>query len=75
MQPRTKALYLRLALRIRWRDTLEQNVIAGFCLIKLNFFYHIKQIDLIFLCFCTVTDHRRRHCVRRKKVTTLDFVS
>ena len=30
-------------------------------------YYNIKQIDFIFLCFCTVIDHRWRHSVWRTK--------
>ena len=37
-------------------------------------YYNIKQIDFIFLCFCTVIDHRWRRSVWRKKVTALHYV-
>ena len=30
-------------------------------------YYNIKQIDFIFLCFCTVTDHTWRHSAGRTK--------
>ena len=39
----------------------------GFLPRLFNFFYYTKQLDFIFLCFCTVIDHRRRHCVLRTK--------
>ena len=38
-------------------------------------YYNIKQIDFIFLCFCTVIDHRWRHSVWRTKSHALDYVS
>ena len=38
-------------------------------------YYNIKQIDFIFLCFCTVIDHRWRHSVWRTKSHALDCVS
>ena len=38
-------------------------------------YYNIKQIDFIFLCFCTVIDHRWRHTVWRTKSHALDCVS
>ena len=37
--------------------------------------YNIKQIDFIFLCSCTVIDHRWRHSVWRTKSHALDCVS
>ena len=38
-------------------------------------YYNIKQIDFIFLCFCTVIDHRWRHSVWRTKSHALDCIS
>ena len=38
-------------------------------------YYNIKQIDFIFLCICTVIDHRWRHSVWRTKSHALDCVS
>ena len=38
-------------------------------------YYSIKQIDFIFLCLCTVIDHRWRHSVWRTKSHALDCVS
>ena len=38
-------------------------------------YYSIKQIDFIFLCVCTVIDHRWRHSVWRTKSHALDCVS
>ena len=38
-------------------------------------YYNIKQIDFIFLCFCTVIVHRWRHSVWRTKSHALDCIS
>ena len=62
-----------------WRQLMAWSNLAnlfrgsshGFCQI----YYNIKQIDFIFLCFCTVIDHRWRHSVWRTKYHALDCVS
>ena len=62
-----------------WRQLMAWSNLAnlfrgsshGFC----QLYYNIKQIDFIFLCFCTVIDHRWRHSVWRTKSHALDCVS
>ena len=54
-----------------WRQLMAWSNLANlfrefshdFC----QLYYNIKQIDFIFLCFCTVIDHRWRHSVWRTK--------
>ena len=56
-----------------WRQLMAWSNLANlfrgsshdFC----QLYYNIKQIDFIFLCFCTVIDHRWRHSVWRTKIT------
>ena len=62
-----------------WRQLMAWSNLANlfrgsshdFC----QLYYNIKQIDFIFLCFCTVIDHRWRHSVWRTKSHALDCVS
>ena len=62
-----------------WRQLMAWSNLANlfrgsshdFC----QLYYDIKQIDFIFLCFCTVIDHRWRHSVWRTKSHPLDCVS
>ena len=64
-----------------WRQLMAWSNLANlfrgslhdFCQLANN--YNIKQIDFIFLCFCTVIDHRWRHSVWRTKSHALDCVS
>ena len=62
-----------------WRQLMAWSNLANlfrgsshdFC----QLYYNIKQIDFIFLCFCTVIDHRWRHSVWRTKSHALDCFS
>ena len=62
-----------------WRQLMAWSNLANFfrgsshdfC----QLYYNIKQIDFIFLCVCTVIDHRWRHSVWRTKSHALDCVS
>ena len=62
-----------------WRQLMAWSNLANlfrgsshdFC----QLYYSIKQIDFIFLCVCTVIDHRWRHSVWRTKSHALDCVS
>ena len=61
-----------------WRQLMAWSNLANlfrgsshdFC----QLYYNIKQIDFIFLCFCTVIDHRWRHSVWRTKSHARDAV-
>ena len=61
-----------------WRQLMAWSNLANlfrgsshdFC----QLYYNIKQIDFIFLCFCTVIEHRWRHSVWRTKSHALDCV-
>ena len=61
-----------------WRQLMAWSNLANlfrgsshdFC----QLYYNIKQIDFIFLCFCTVIDHRWRHSVWRTKSHALDIL-
>ena len=54
-----------------WRQLIAWSNLANLFRGSLHDFsqlyYNIKQIDFIFLCFCTVIDHRWRHSVWRTK--------
>ena len=62
-----------------WRQLMAWSNLANlfrgsshdFC----QLYYSIKQIDFIFLCFCTVIDHRWRHSAWRTESHALDCVS
>ena len=62
-----------------WRHLMAWSNLANFFRESSHDFcqlyYNIKQIDFIFLCFCTVIDHRWRHGVWRTKSHALDCVS
>ena len=53
---------------IESRDVIKQDYFAGFSLV-----YYIKQIDFIFLCFCTVIDHGRLRAKNKMLPTFLLF--
>ena len=54
-----------------WRQLMAWSNLAhlfrGFSHDFCQLYYNIKQIDFIFLCCCTVIDHRWRHSVWRTK--------
>ena len=54
-----------------WRQLMAwsnlANLFCGFLHHFCQLYYNIKQIDFIFLCFCTVIDHRWRHSVWKTK--------
>ena len=77
-----KRRLLKLSIKVHthgWRQLMAWSNLANlfrgsshdFC----QLYYNIKQIDFIFLCFCTVIDHNWRHSVWRTKSHALDCVS
>ena len=52
-------MYINIYIIIRVRSAFS--LVASCVLLKYTraqLYYNIKQIDFIFLCFCTVIDHR-----------------
>ena len=50
-------------------DLLEDRRTIDVTITKFVILYYIKQIDFMFLCVCSVTDHRGRQTVVRTSVT------